>query len=1486
MSQIENIYRLSPLQEGMLFHSLSHPDAGQYVEQALCSVAGDLDPAALRRGWEGAVARHPVLRASFHWEEVDRPVQVVYRQVDLPWREEDWRGLSEEAQAARLTALIDSDRRLGFDLSRPPLLRVTLIRCGERDWRFLWSHHHLLLDGWSLSRVLQEVFAGYTGALDVLPPARPYVDYIAWLEQQSLAEAEAFWRRTFDGFTAPTPLPLAASAAAHGAPSYEERTLDLPPAVVAAVEAAARNAGVTVGTLVQGAWALLLARATGEEDVVFGTVVSGRPPHLRGSESMVGLFINTLPVRARIEERETLSAWLRRLQEQLLEMRRFEHSPLAEVQKWSGVRPGEPLFQTLAAFENYPRDASFLRGMEGLEVRDMQVFERTNYPLSLAVVPLSGLELRLGWDCRYYDLEAAERLLSDLRTLLEAMPAGLERPVEELSLLSEAERLLLAETNRTAVEVPDVSLDTLLEKVAAERGEAPAIVGPDGVAVSYRELWERAGRWAQRLRGLGVGPGALVGLRLERSADLVAAMLGVWRAGSAYVPLDPEYPAERLRLLVEDSGVRVVVEEKDLKDLKDLKDESGAEEPLGSQRTAYLIYTSGSTGRPKGVAAHHRGVVSFVLAARGLLQLGPESRVPWTTSPSFDASVLEIFPTLAAGGALFVLSRDTLLSGPGLAAELRRLEITEMAVVPSLLATLPEGDFPALRTVLAGAERCPAEIAARWSAGRRFLNAYGPTEITVFATTHEGAGDSPQGPPIGRPIANSEAYLVDRRGRLVPVGVPGEVWLGGAGLARGYHGRPDLTAERFVPHPFSGQPGERLYRTGDLARRRPDGDLEFLGRIDQQVKIRGHRVECGEVEAALVRHAGVREAAVLGQNGERLVAYIVPAGERPDRPDTGELRRFLAASLPAWMIPAAWVFLDALPLSPAGKVDRRALARIEPEKQTREGGDAPGSAAEEILARIWSEVLRVERVGAQDDFFDLGGDSILSIQVVARAAEAGLQITPRQVFEHPTVAALAAVALATGGEAGAVAVSGPAPLTPIQRAFFARDPADPHRFNMSVLLTPRQALDAAALEQALGVLLDRHDALRLRFEKREGEWAQRVEAPGGPVPLSRLDLSALPDAMQETAFTAAADALQGSLDLERGVVRAALLTTQGSERLFLIIHHLAVDAVSWRVLLEDFERVYLGGEGVRLPPATTPFSRWAEKLEAYAGSSAAAREIPFWSAQAGQAPARSSSAYGSEADTRAVTASLDAAATHAFLKEAHRAYQTRPEELLLAALTEAVSDQTGELALWVDVEGHGREPVFPGAEGIDLSRTVGWLTTVYPVWLDLRSAQGPGERVKTVKEGLRRIPDRGLGYGVLRYLRGEDWREPSPEIAFNYLGQIDLLLGGSALFDVDPEPPGLPRSPRAARPYRFEVNAWVREGRLTVSWGYGERRDRRETAERLAARFLSALRGVIEHCLAPEAGGFTPSDFPAAVLDQKSLDRLLGSLQGKKGRRR
>jgi amino acid adenylation domain-containing protein/non-ribosomal peptide synthase protein (TIGR01720 family) len=1562
---VETIYRLSPVQEGMLFHTLDAAGSGVYLEQAACTLRGQLEPAALRRAWEWAVARHPALRASFHWEGMPRPVQVVHRRVELPWREEDWRGLAAAEQAARLAAVLDGERRRGFDLERPPLLRFTLARLEERTWRFLWTHHHLLLDGWSLSLVLQEVFAAYAacraGGEPLLPPPRPYVDYVAWLEAQDLGDAERFWRAELAGVPAAPPPPLAAAAAgllspaqtpsrlaspartpaqvaapASGEAPFEDEIATLPAAATHAVAELGRRTGLTLGTLMHGAWALLLAGLTGEEDVVLGSVVSGRPPHLRGAESMVGLFINTLPLRVLVAPAERLLPWLAGVQRRLAELRRFEHSPLAAVRRWSGLPAGAPLFSSLVAFENYPRDAALLERAAGLAVRDLAILERTELPLNLAVVPGRELMLKLTWDRRRLEPGAAARLLRYFATLLEEMARDLERRVSEVPLLPAAERRRIVDawSGRGVAPAPPDTLHGPILAQAAQAPAAPAVTfarrpfprgaGDAGLEeeverVSYGELVERAGALAGRLRALGAGPETLVGVLLERSPEAIVALLGVLLAGGAYLPLDPDLPPRRLRGMLEDAGAPLLVTRRELGErlgegsagarLVLLDDEDGAGETLpypargraagSSDDAAYVIYTSGSTGHPKGVVVPHRAVANAIAAARALTAAGPSDRVLQAASLGFDASVLEIFLALHSGASLHVLPRERLFAGRELAEELRREAISILsATPPHLLEAMPAEELPALRAVFVGADRCPAATAARWSAGRIFWNLYGPTEAAIFATAFAGPGGSPQGPPIGRPMPGVECYVLDRWGRPLPAGVAGELYLGGAALARSYLGRPDLTAERFVPHPFAFAPGARLYRTGDLARWLPEGDLEFLGRADRQVKIRGQRVELGEIEAVLADHPEVAECAVEAREaaaGRRLVAWVAPRDGRSLA--VAGLRRFLAARLPEAMLPAAFVPLPALPRTPAGKIDRRALPQpsdLEP-RAAAPAASAPHTAVEAALARIWAEVLRVPQVGVDDDFFALGGDSILSLQVVSRAAEAGLHLTPRQLFDHPTVAALAAVAVeARAAEEGGAATAGPVPLTPIQRQLFTLDLGHPGHWNMAVLLSARQPLEAARVERALALLIARHDALRLRFARGAGGWTQRVaEAAEAEVPLSRLDLSGLPPAAAEQAFLAAAEAQQAGLDLARAPLGALLVEGMpaaaggpgAAQGLLVVVHHLAIDAVSWRVLLEDLERAYRGsGAGeTRLPPPTTSFKRWAERLEAWGRSPELERELGVWTALAAGAaalrplPLDDPGAADVEGTTVDCVVSLEPESTRALLKEAHAAYQTRPDELLAGALAEALAAWTGERAHCVAIEGHGREAPFPG---VDLSRTVGWFTVVHPVLLDLSQAAGPGEVIKAVKEQLRRVPHRGLGWGLLRDRTDAPApiRElPRPQVSLNYLGQLDLLLGASTLFDVDPAPPGRTRSPRAERFFLLEVGAWVRDGRLVIAIRHGARH-RRETIERLATNLVAALRRLIDHCVAPAAGGFTPSDFPAADLDQRALDKLLGEV--------
>jgi amino acid adenylation domain-containing protein len=1046
MKKVEDFYPLSPMQQGMLFHSLYAPESGVYVEQMSCTLRGDLDTAAFERAWQRVVDRHAILRTAFAGEGLKEPVQVVHRQVKLPVEQQDWQELSPAEQEARLETLLQEERRQGFKLSEPPLMRMLLTRIAEDTYNFAWTHHHILLDGWSIPPLLQEVFAFYDAfrqGQDLhleLPP--PYRDYIVWLKRQDLAKAEAFWRQTLQGFTAPTPLVMGRaweSAADEGERAdqdgrYDEQEMWLSPDTTTALQSLARQYHLTLSTLVQGAWALLLSRYSGEDDVLFGATVSGRPADLRASELMIGLFINTLPVRVRVPPRALVADWLKDLQAQLVDMRQYEYSPLVEIQGWSDVPHGSALFESILVFENYPVDATSLQGQEGsLKIENLRSVEQTNYPLTVVAGAAEALMLKIVYDVRRFEADTIRRMLGHLATLLEGFAADPERPISTLPLLAEAERQqLLVEWNDNAADYPlGQCVHELFEDQVEQTPNAIAVTY-EGEDLTYGELNLRANHLAHRLQELGVGPEGLVGICAERSMEMIIAILGILKAGGAFLPLDPAYPQERLAFMLEDAQVSVLLTQEQLlkrlpahdaevigldADWKEIPEES-ADNPVSGvtpDNLAYVIYTSGSTGRPKGTLLQHRGLCNLAHLLIPIFCIEADSRVLQFASFSFDASVAEVFPVLVTGATLCMARQDTLASGPDLIQLLRDRAITIATLPPSMLAILPAVDVPALATIVSAGERCSGDIVARWAPSRRFINGYGPTETTVAASywTVDDPPEEVANVPIGRPIPNTQIYLLDDHLRPVPVGVPGELHVGGVSLARGYLNRAEKTAERFIPDPFSDEPGARLYKTGDLACHLPDGNAGFLGRIDHQVKIRGFRIELGEVETLLSQHPAVQQAIALAREDipgdKRLVAYIVPGQERA--PTASELHDLLKENVPEYMIPSAFVTLDALPLTPNGKVDRKALPvpeRTRPEMERE--FIAPRDALELRLVQIWEDVLNVQPIGVKDNFFELGGHSLLAVRLIAQIEkQLDAKVSMVDLFRDPTVAQLASI---------------------------------------------------------------------------------------------------------------------------------------------------------------------------------------------------------------------------------------------------------------------------------------------------------------------------------------------------------------------------------------------------------------------------------------------------------------------------------------------
>ncbi|MBZ4423048.1 non-ribosomal peptide synthase/polyketide synthase, partial [Myxococcus sp. RHST-1-4] len=1516
---VEDLYPLSPTQQGMLFHAIMAPGAGEYFEQMTLTFSGPLDVAAFRRAWETLVARHPVLRTRFLWEGLSEPHQLVQPRAELPWRQLDWRGLPADEQRARVEAFLAEDKAQGFELSQAPLARVALIQLDGMQ-RLVWSHHHLLMDGWSQGRLFQELFVIYDalthGRAPRLDEAPPYRNYISWLRRQDYAAAERFWRERLAGFSSPTPLPGDREPGSKQALSeLAIRQVLLSPQATAALGALTRSHSLTVSTVVQAAWALVLGRSADETDVVFGATVSGRPPALPGVEEMVGLFIGSLPVRVRLPGDAQVLSWLKGLQEQQNALRQFEYSPLAQVQGWSGVPRGTTLFNSLIVFENYPIGASVRQRATGLDVRDVEVFERSNYPLTATIVPGEQLLLKFSYDTGRFDAATVERLLRRWSAVLESFATAPEQPLANVSLLDAEERQrVLVEWNDTRVAFPGEStLHALFEEHVALRPDAVALESASE-KLTYRQLDERANQLAHALRRMGVGPDARVALCLERSVDLIVCVLGILKAGGAYVPLDASYPQERLALMVEDARPQVLVTTRSMLErlptasmqllLLDEARASLAQEPTSApssgataRNLAYIDFTSGSTGRPKGVCIEHRSVARLVKGV-DYAELGPQHTFLLIAPISFDASTLEIWGCLLNGARLVLYPPQA----PGDVRELRevltRHGVTTLHLTAGLFSQMVDADIQGLasvRQLLTGGDVVSAPHVRRVLSELKIpvTACYGPTESTTFTSCFRMTEPSQPGNsvPIGRPIANTQVYLLDGNGQPVPAGVPGELFVGGDGLARGYLDA-DLTAERFVPDPFGREPGGRLYRTGDLARWRHDGVLEFLGRRDTQVKVRGYRIEVGEIEAVLLRVPSVREAVVVAREDvpgvKRLVAYVVTApGESVD---IGALRDAVKDALPEYMVPAAFVGLDALPLTANGKVDRKALPAPTGERPEMEHAFvAPRTPVEEKLAAIWSRALGVQQVGIHDNFFTLGGDSIISLQVVARARQVGLQISPRQIFERQTIAELAAVltpdTVSTQEEQGPV--TGEMALTPIQRFFFERELPEPHHYNQSVLLVLRRRLEPSALQKALLALVTHHDALRLRFSRSaQGEWQQSFAPPPDSFSLRAVELSSASEQELPAALEAACADVQRSLRLDEGVLlRAALVETgpQRPQRLFVAAHHLVVDTVSWRILLEDLELAVsqaLEAKPVSLPPKSTSLKSWAERLQTYARSPELEKELPRWTALASPPlPALPTDSQGANtvASARTLSVSLEADTTRLLLQEAASAWRARPDELLLSSLAVALSRSFGLSSVLVDVEGHGREALF---SGVDLSRTVGWFTSVAPVRLEVPAHASLGDSLRGVRDSLRALPQRGIGFGLLRYLGSSQTQDslralPKAPVAFNYLGQLDASAAASSLFTLSSEASGPTTGEGGLRSHLIEFDALVLEGRLKLDLRYSPNLHTAERIQAVAEACLDVLRQLVSLRTSADTQRYTPTDFPLATLDAETLARVV-----------
>ncbi|RZT39144.1 non-ribosomal peptide synthetase [Cupriavidus agavae] len=1494
---------LSYAQQRQWFLHRFEPDSAAYHISSSVELRGTLDVTALHDAFAVLARRHDALRTAFIADADGRVTQRIHPGVaiELPVTDLSANPALADAQAAAIA-------EAPFDLGAAPLLRVHLLKLGEQAHRLVLVMHHIVSDGWSMQLLIDDLAAAYRArlsgqALALADTPIGYGDFAAWqrnwLEAGERERQLAWWIDTLAG--APDVLALPTDRPRPAAAAYvaERCEIVVPDALAATLRARAQAQGGTLFMALLAGFHALLHRYTGSADICVGMPVAGR--NRIETERVVGLFVNTQIVRGRIDGRQPLSTLLDHLRHAVLGAQAHQDLPfeqLVEALQPARSMSYHPLFQVVHNHRRGDRAARVT--LPGLELESAPVGERTT-ALELTLDTREDSSGRIHACFHYarelFDASTAQRLARHYLRLLEQLADDPAVALDAVDLLDLPERHhLLALGQGTAPADDCLPVHAHIARHAAAQPDSVAVICGNQT-LRYGELLARADRLAATLHARGIGAEDRVGIALSRSPDIIVALLAVMRAGAAYVPFDPAYPRDRLAYLFEDSAIRLLVTEPALLDtlpapasLPVLTPDMVAPDtaPLAGatvhpDQLAYVIYTSGSTGRPKGVCVSHGPLAMHVAATIDAYEMGPDSRELHFLSFAFDGAHERWLCALACGGSL-VLRDDTLWTPEQTAAAMARHGVTNAGFPPAYLRQLAEhceqaGQHPPVALYSFGGEAMPrgAFAQARRALGAQtYINGYGPTETVVtpmvWKVRAEAADFAGTYAPIGRPVGDRRCYLLDAELNLVPPGVAGELYIGGQGLARGYLNRPAMTAERFVPDPFADD-GARLYRTGDLARWLPDGQLEYLGRIDQQLKIRGFRIEPGEIEARILAQDGVGDAAVLaveGPSGARLAAYVVPAAGA--QVDLEAIRAVLAAELPDYMVPAAFVRLDALPMTPNGKLDRRALPA--PAFGSAQAFVAPEGEPETTLAAIWTDVLGVPRVGRADNFFELGGDSILSLQIVARARAAGWVLTPRQLFERQTLSDLAAVAVPVEVGASSDDVPhGAVPLLPIQADFFDQPMARRHHWNQSVLLDCRDGLDADSLRLALRDIVTHHDALRLRFFEETGDWRQSYAEgePGGDLLWTR-------EAASEAERLAHCDAAQRSLDIERGpLLRAVALQTGGAWQLLLVIHHLVVDGVSWRVLVEDLLAAYqarLQGAAPMLPARTASFQRWA--LALCDAARTRADELPHWQALAGldaALPARDTGAPLTMAARAHVHLSLPADLTQALLQRAPAAYRTRVNDLLLTALARAVSGWTQRANVLIALESHGRAAGVD--DGIDLSRTVGWFTTLFPVALDASGVVG--DAIRAVKEQLRAVPGEGIGFGLLRRFGTPAQQQalaalPRPEIVFNYLGQVDGTLAEGP-WQRSPAATGANQDAATPLSHPLSVSGQVQDGQLRLSLAYARGRYRPSDIEDLGAALRAALEDVVAHCTSG-ASGLTPSDFPLARLSQSELDAL------------
>ncbi|MGG0219378.1 amino acid adenylation domain-containing protein [Bacillus mycoides] len=1416
---------------------------------------------------------------------------------------------------------IEQKTKETFTLFNSDLYYFALIKLNDNECAVFGNVHHIIMDGLSIQIFTSQIAKYYYEMHNETEEGEirnSYVQFLAneqtYLNSIRFQKDQKFWLEEFK--TIPSVTGLKPYNTYQVSTKASRETFILSEHLKKKIGLFSEDYKLSVYSLFVAAFSLSMYRWTSSLDIALGMAYGNRMTKME--RELIGMMVSTVPLRMDMDPEEEVLSFIGRVSRKQSKSLRHQKYPfdllLKQINKEnnSNVR----LFGTTIDYRDRDESGDSLWIPNGEEMQDFAVHIEN-------LTDIDSLQVHIDYRKELFSKEEINRFFKTMLAIIENTFKNPKQKVSEIEIISEEDkRKSLVEFNNPKLDFPpQVTIHELFEQQAMIYPNSIAVTYEKG-KVTYRELNERANQLAHYLQKKGVGPDTLVGLCVERSLEMIVGILGILKAGGAYVPLDPTYPEQRLQYILEDAGIQLFVTQESLKELKWLpeniksicldrdRDEIGQESKtlpfsdVSSQNLAYVIYTSGSTGNPKGVMIEHHNVIRLFKSTDCWYQFNEKDTWTLFHSYAFDFSVWEIWGALLYGGKLVVVPYWISRSPKDFYQLLVKEEVTVLNQTPSAFRQLiqvceqeDENKNLQLRYVIFGGEALEPISLLPWfqrygEKKPQLINMYGITETTVHVTYYPITQDDVQHASrsnIGKRIPDLEVYILDAYQQPVPIGVDGELYIGGAGLARGYLNRPELTAERFIPHPFSSDPKARLYRTGDLARYLPDGNLDYRGRIDHQVKIRGFRIEIGEIESTLNAYASIKEAVVIvreDQPGDkRLVAYVVGDG------NVDAWREYLKAKLPSYMVPSRFVTMEAIPLTANGKVDREVLPMPE-EEQTNSEAVAPRNSNEKILATIWKQVLGVKKVGIHDNFFEIGGDSILSIQIISQASQEGLKLTPKQMFECPTIAELAQVAIETQGvQAEQGIVTGEVPLTPIQYWFFEQEHSRPEYWNQSMLLRVKERLDVKLLEGAILNLLKHHDALRFRYEQLpNGTWRQRNEGTDEHSVLHVVKRNKANEQAWNKVIQEEMNITQTSFNLVTGPLMRVVYfedTLSGNDRIFWVIHHLVVDGVSWRILLEDLQAVYnqmKQGQGVRLSAKSTSFKEWSERLQAYSDSGISKEVQDYWNERVEKETMKIPMDYPMQETTEEsidqVTRTLGVEETHALLQEVPMTHKTRINEVLLAALGQAIVDFTNQQTVSIHLEGHGREEM---VEGIDLSRTVGWFTSIYPVHLNFQGTKTPIEGLKAVKDQLRQIPNRGVDYGILRYLKKEllPFYQQKPSISFNYLGQFDQVFSKESLFMQETGFTFLDHAPDSKPSHLIDVIGMVKDKKLHFVWIYSREQFSRLKIQAIADGMLRHLRQLINKPTTESA--FTVSDFADAEdLTEESLSKVLLKLTKKR----